>query len=368
MIATQKTISQKVVKLFLLSALMLLATLGAFVPQALASTYTLHIPVEQRFTLGQGALHSGTFNYEITRLSSNYPLPSGATGDSYTFSITGNEVVPVSIAFDRVGLFQYEIRCANTPGEGLTLDDTVYTVVVIVRNAQNGGFVATIQSITSSATGEKGYDIIFEKALASPLESDATPNSPIVKTVQGNPSQAYSFTFRLEAQGDFPMPTGATGRTLDITIAGSGRAYFGTWTYSQAGIYTYLVREIPSNNSDYVFDTSVFTITDTVENTDGQLTVDRVITNADNRQVSSLDFINTYVGTDIEIQESPPATQTPIIPTPPGTTITGPKTGDYADPIAMIVAMAISFVIAIFALILIYMDRKSEKEYGATTT
>ncbi|MCL2438253.1 MAG: hypothetical protein FWC99_04090 [Coriobacteriia bacterium] len=368
----------KVLVVVALALIAISAALGVAPAKALAATNTVTIPVEQIFALSPGAVHTGTFDYEITRLDPSYPLPVGAEGNSYRFTITGNTTESAGpFTFDRVGLFTYEVGSVHAPGEGLTLDDSVFTVVIAVRNAPGGGFIAELRAIfegSNTLPGNKIEDIVFEKALASPLESDPVANPPVVKTVQGNPATAYTFTFRLEAaSSDYPMPEGATGVTKDITIAGSGRAYFGQWTHSMPGVFTYTVREIATDNEDYVFDTTVYTITDTVRNEDGQLVVDRVVTNDDNRQVTSMTFINFFVGDDVEVQQVVPGTPGITAPGGGGSSgtassqpVPGPKTGDYADPLAMVLGMAISALVVFFTLVLILMDRRSEREHGQT--
>jgi hypothetical protein len=63
------------------------------------------------------------------------------------------------------------------------------------------------------------------------------------------------------------------------------------------------------------------------------------------------------VGSDVEVQTPPPGG---------GGTTTGPipglKTGDYADPLTMIITMIVSTIIALFAVGLIYLDQKKKKD------
>ena len=363
---------KKVLATFLTSIAALMFALVAMPVSAHANTNTLTIPVEQIFSIAPGVERDATFNYELTRLRNDAPLPDGATGDAYTFTLTGSEEQNIGpITFPRAGAFLYEIRNTDTPDSSdLTIDNRIYTVRIHVTNTPGGGLSANIVGVyvREGNTGPQVKlptdDIIFEKEYAGALEIPGTDTLPIVKTVQGNPANDYTFTFRLEAQGDYPMPEGVEGRTLDITIDGSGREYFPSWSHPQVGTFTYTVREIPTDNSEYVFDTSVFTVTDTVTRTGNTFSVERTITNEDNRQVTSMTFINTYVGTDVEVQEVPPA---PGVTTPAGPK-PGPKTGDYADPLGMLIAMVVSAVLFFFTLALIYIDKRSEREDEAAAT
>lgn len=336
------------------------------------------IPVEQIFTIAPGVERDARFSYELRAVGgvglqgqsvgqpvAEHPMPGGTRTNPYIFTLSGSESRDIGpLTFARAGQYVYEIRNSDTPSENLSLDDRIYSIHIEVRNVPGGGLEASIVQIWERNPGvdldrkiASPGDVVFEKGYEGTLEVPVLATIPVVKTVQGNPANPYTFTFRLEAAGDYAMPEGATGRTFDFTITGSGRAYIPTWSHSTTDTFTYTVREIPSNNSDYVFDTTVYTITDTVTRTGNTFQVDRVITTEDNRAVTTLSFINTYVGSDVEVQTPPPGgggTTTGPIP--------GPKTGDYADPLTMIITMIVSTIIALFAVGLIYLDRRSEKD------
>jgi sortase B len=67
---------------------------------------------------------------------------------------------------------------------------------------------------------------------------------------------------------------------------------------------------VNTGETGYTYDTVTYTITDTVSEEDGQLKVSRVVTNEQNKQVTSLTFINKYSS---------------------GGGVTGPKTGDDSN-------------------------------------
>ena len=370
----------KAFRLTLTLVLAALMSLFVFVPQALATT-TLSIPVEQVFSLATAGIErEGTFSYELTRLNSASPMPAGSTGDTFTFTITGSATENVGpITFTHGGIFAYEVRSIATPQSGFVLDDTIYTVFIAVSNTAAGGLSAEIRAVYArspgqSAPGTKVADgrIVFDKgygSLASIPDDKIDP--PLIHTVQGNPATPYTFTFRLTPAATNPAPLAAFAQieafnaptppteAINITILGSGRGYFDTnWSYTRGGVFTYTITQIPSNNPSYNFRDAdlnrTYTLTDTVRSENGQLVVDRVLVNAaTNAQVSSMSFISIYQGDDREVQDRPGTT--------PG--ITGPKTGDYADPTAMLIVMALSAAIAAFTLFLIYMDRRSEEEH-----
>jgi len=345
--------------------------------KAHAATASISIPVEQIFAVIPGVTREGTNTYVLQALDSAYPLPEGAVGNHFDFILSGNQQKDIGpINFSHAGLFNYEVRSNQVARPGYVLDDTIYTLVIGVRNV-DGGLQAEIRAIhsrtgTGSSSAKLEVDrIVFNKGyqvLASDPELKVDP--PVIKMVQGNPASDHTFTFRLEAQNEGqPMPAGATGTIKDITITGSGRREFGTWSYTEAGTFVYTIREIPDSAANYRFDTAVYTITDTVSNRDGQLVADRVVSNENGRSVGALTFINYYEGRDFEVQEPPetplaPGQTPPTVPPAVGSSrpVQGPKTGDYADPVGMIFAMGISAVIMLFTLYLIYYDKKGEKD------
>jgi len=367
-----------------------LAVVLAFIlspAKAFAASTTFSLPVQQIFTATPGSTPDSSFDYVLERVGSAegqvlpvaaHPMPAGTIGNIHGFTMDGNQTTSLDLTFTRAGFYVYEVRAAsNDRGSDYNLDDTVFIVTIAVANDDNGGLEASVRRVQyrQGQDGElsaKIWDndgvIVFRKAYAGALEAP-TPTDPALmvdppvrKTVQGNPATAYTFTFRLEAaEAGQPMPPGSTGRTKDLTITGSGSAEFGVWSYTEVGTFVYTVREIATDNTDYVFDTTVYTITDIVTNADGQLVLNRTVTNQDNRAVSSLIFINFFVGDDVEVQEVPPVAAPPGAGTRP---TPGPKTGDYDDPMHMIIAMTLSGLIVLTALVLIYADRRSEDEHG----
>jgi len=248
-------------RLLLVSALsvaIVAAFMGLSPLKAYAATASLSIPVEQIFSLTpETAENQGSFSYEFRRVSANAPLPAGAVGDVYTFTLAGNQTRSIGpLVFDRPGsIYTYEVRSVATPVTGYTLDNRVFTIIIGVGNGPNGTLVAHIRAIyigTAAAANKVEY-IVFEKDFtAAPQETDPPPEV-------------------------LPDPPGVPGPGTPGAPGGGAGAGAGAGQPSQ-----------------------------------------------------------------------------------------GPKTGDYADPMAMLFAMGISALIAFFTLGLIYMDRRSEKEHGGT--
>ncbi|MCL2745903.1 MAG: hypothetical protein FWE48_02250 [Coriobacteriia bacterium] len=169
-------------RLLLVSALsvaMLVAFVGLSPLKAHAATASLSIPVEQIFSLGPEATSPGSFSYELRRITTGAPLPAGAIGDVYTFTLTGSQTVSIGpLVFDRTGTYTYEVRSVAASAAGYTLDDRVYTIIIAVRSVAGGGLVAQIQAIYlgTAAIGNKVEYIVFEKEFTTyPQETDPPP-------------------------------------------------------------------------------------------------------------------------------------------------------------------------------------------------
>lgn len=121
-------------------------------------------------------------------------------------------------------------------------------------------------------------------------------NPPVQKRVTGDtPQTASTFTFVLTAEkSSFPMPEGSNGTTKEITIKGAGSAEFGDITFTKPGTYVYKVTEKNTEVIGYTYDESVFTITYTVTQENGELITERTISDSNANTVSTVEFTNIY--------------------------------------------------------------------------
>ena len=300
------------------------------------------------------ALHDETFAYRLTPKGASCPMPAGSGGSGYDFTITGTDEAEIGpIHFTKAGVYTYEIRHVTEPRPGYEYDQTVYTVEVLVES----GLTATV--IAANQNGDKVSAILYEHSYNEdeevlPTDPSVTVDPPVVKTVAGNPSKPSTFTFRLTpGNPSNPMPGGAVNGVKTVKITGSGWADFGVWPYTKAGTYYYTVSEDNTGESNYIYDTTVFTIIDTVTAENGQLVAARVILNNANKQVTSLSFINTYTGGS----PSSPGGK------PGGNPGTGPKTGDETNATLYAVLFCAAGLVALMSLgyLLISGRRKGAK-------
>ena len=92
-------------------------------------------------------------------------------------------------------------------------------------------------------------------------DTPATLNIPVYKIVSGIPATMETFTFRLTALDNAPMPAGSVNGVKSVTILGAGNTTFGMITYTAVGDYRYTISEAAGTSADYTYDAGVFDLT-----------------------------------------------------------------------------------------------------------
>ncbi|MCL2814959.1 MAG: LPXTG cell wall anchor domain-containing protein [Oscillospiraceae bacterium] len=292
------------------------------VPAVYAGDNSVMLPIKQ--SCASPVLADETFTYRLRPLNPDNPMPPGSTSAGYTFTMTGNKEISVGpLTFVRQDVFRYEVyQLAETKKHGYIYDRRVYTIEIYADESFN------ITKIVKNESGAKESGIAFENAYgAAPTDPKLMADPVVMKTVSGNPRYDSMFAFRLAAQNaSQPMPSGSVNGVKTIYISGSGRGEFGTWSYDTTGIYYYSVYEVNTGADGYSYDKTVYTITDTVKDENGQLVLSRVVANEMNKPVTSMIFNNRYSGGGTVFpptteRPTAPETTAPTKPTdPPGTT------------------------------------------------
>ena len=277
----------KIVVLFLV----MFCLLGTAFAQGVyaANDIEVKVNVEQVFS---GDNTDDEFIYKLVPKNVTNPMPQ-----SDMITLKGSENKDFNITFITAGQYDYELILESYPTQsGYVLDDQKYKLSIYVQNVQNGGLSSDV--ITYKSDGSKGEDIVYHQSYASlPSDPSIMVDPPVKKSVNGNPSKNSTFKFALIA-GDptNPMPEGSENGVKTMTIVGSGEKDFGTWSYTKPGIYFYTVKEINTGETEYDYDKTIYTITDNVSDNSGQLEVNRVVTNDNNKAVTSFSFVNVYTG------------------------------------------------------------------------
>jgi pilin isopeptide linkage protein len=214
--------------------------------------------------------------------SADTPMPQKTTasvngsGEAEAFGV---------IYFTKEGTYRYVISETDLDESyvNYTKDNTVYTLTVTVKD--EGGKYKAVSSIEKN--GETADELRFVNTYKpNPTDTELE----IEKLVEGNtPEEDEVYTFELIGKDDAPVPEDTT-----VEITGAGTATFGSWTYIEAGTYVYEVREIAGSSNNCTYDKTVYTVTDTVTDNDGVLTISREIADSDGKSADGVVFVNTY--------------------------------------------------------------------------
>lgn len=236
--------------------------------------------VRQAFTM-QGVVPpevSGTFDYELTRLSDEAPLPASATGGVYHFPLTGDDVslsLPLvvdgttgdKLSFAHAGVYEYRITCTTTPSDDrMTVDTTPYVIRVSIENddsAAHGLKVGFIEIFTPEGTlVKKAADVLYKHSYKGSAATIAFVDPPVRKRILGGvPASDAVFRFALTADDpSFPMPAGSSGGAKTVQITGEGEVELGTMTFTNPGTYAYTLRELDDGVKGYTYDTTEWRI------------------------------------------------------------------------------------------------------------
>lgn len=229
------------------------------------------------------ALSDGDFKFVIEAVD-NAPLPDN-TKASYRAS--DGKAIFDPISYDKAGTYEYKIT-EEAPGKGWTSDNKTVGVTVVVGQDQVTKNLE-IESITySGGSGSAGNTLT--NTYEEPEPAKASVELTKVLSGEGNPglaAMAGSFSFTIEGaddNGKANMPSQTT-----VTNGADGKITFPEVTYSEAGTYTYTIREndvsIPGWSKDNTEITAVVTVTESKD--DNALSAE--VTYTDNGT-----FTNTY--------------------------------------------------------------------------
>ena len=293
------TIQKIKVKNLLYTITVLVMIWVAFTPTTAYAASQLNLTAEQLFTTSSPQADS-TFTYKLQALDLGNTMPAGSTGTEYTFTIAGNASKTINfLSNNQPGVYRYRLlQVIGTTKPNYTYDKRIYTIEVHVKNSLSAEIVIINED------GSKAANIRFTNTYAAlPTKPSLMVDPPVKKTVSGNPSHNGTFVFKLSPGSSLsrpdlsqPMPAGSVNGVKTITIVGEGQSEFGTWCYDKAGVYFYTICEVNTGESGYTYDNALYHITDTVQDTNGQLVLSRVVTNDINKQVRNCTFVNIYSG------------------------------------------------------------------------
>ena len=280
---------------------------------------------------------AGEFSFTITATGDNadHVSPKTLTGTndaSGNVSFSGDGFI-----FDEAGEYTFTVSEVlpqdddpETPGvqhNGVTYDETTYAITAKVTKGAGNKLVATWD--LGSAAGGVTFANTYEPDETASVSLGAT------KVLNGRDLVAGEFTFELvDGQGNV---------VATATNAADGSVIFSSIEFTEAGTYTYLIREVAGSLANVTYDTATHTATVTVtDNGDGTLTATVLYDGSGAFPV----FTNTY-----KVPEEPGEPDKPGKPTEPTKPSkpeepqkpATPDTGDHTNAAAP-VALALSGV------------------------
>lgn len=144
-----------------------------------------------------------------------------------------------------------------------------------------------------------------QQALNDVMEQDDTLFAPIdvnlpaiAKMVEGENAPNERFTFILKGKSGAPMPEGAAGSRYRVSRVGKGLVSLGSITFEQSGIYVYTIYEMASDDPNWTYDDSEYTLTIKVKKDGEVLTAETALTK-DGKSAKKIVFTNTYKKIDL---------------------------------------------------------------------
>lgn len=181
----------------------------------------------------------------------NAPMGSSRPGNAVPAADNGVESAAVSllhnVVYTEPGTYVYLIR-ENIPSDeqklgGITYDDTVYRVTVVVTDNTNGQLVAVPSIEVKTDSGwVSAEEITFNNTYAT----EPVTYSPIHlwKNLEGTELQAGDFTFESDIVGNRDGIENADRFPERVTNLASGEIVFSDITFTKPGTYQFKIKEV----------------------------------------------------------------------------------------------------------------------------
>ena len=223
----------------------------------------------------------------------------------------------------------YTITEVNTGKTGVTYDTTVYKVLVPLKDSGDGSGTLVVDDEHIqyyAADGVTPLDGVTFTNHYAPLSTSVTLGG--TKVLNGRDQNAGEFTFELCDANSTPVSTAAN--------QADGRFYFAPLPFEEEGTFTYTVREKNTDAARGTYDQTVYTVTVTVVDKDGQLTAEVALPDG------GLTFTNTYTPEPTptpapsatpkpDHKDKPKQTPAPTSTAQPAAPTQSPRIGDNAS-------------------------------------
>ncbi|MBQ7836747.1 MAG: hypothetical protein IJ389_05780 [Clostridia bacterium] len=200
-----------------------------------------------------------------------------------------------ALSFDKVGTYYYVVAERSGSLGGVSYDDTVYGIKVVVTDDLAGALVAKTTVTVKGSDDEAA--IIFANAYA-PKSTTVTVDG--VKTLSGRDMKAGEFTFELyNASSDYVVGGDAV-RTVKNNADGSFT--FDALTFDKVGTYYYAVVEKTGSAGGVTYDKTVYGIKVVVtDDLKGNLVASVTVVEKESGEEKTIIFANSYVPADVDV-------------------------------------------------------------------
>ena len=220
----------------------------------------------------------------------SFTLTDGAGREVATTTNAADGTVSFPVTFDesQVGDNYFVLTENGNAARGYTYDTKPRFVKVHVEDNGDGTLKVSEPVFSLSPTEQEGpaTTATFKNSY-KPLETSVQLRVQKRLEGRGTPLVAGEFEFQLKDE--------TTGETVTATNDAGGNVIFGTRTYTEAGTYTYEVRELEGKGPGITYDTETHKITVEVRDVDGQLQA--------TVSPEALIITNTYKATEVTTDE-----------------------------------------------------------------
>lgn len=247
-------------------------------------TYSTKLTLEAKKTLtntltNENVLKDGQFEFALYQTDDTFDI-TGKTPVTVRNGANGDIVFPTgTYPYIANGPdYYYVMKEVSTNGNGVTVDPTVWEICVDVSYPDSGE--ASVDKVMWREQGQTDWtnqvntlsdnvfnEIIFENTYTpASVKAEITANKTLTNRTSGTTPTAMqvpanTFSFKLQALGNAPMPASNTAYA-----AQGGAVLFDEIIFTEAGVYSYKVTEqdtsVPGVTKDSAAYTAVVTVTD----------------------------------------------------------------------------------------------------------
>lgn len=253
---------------------------------------------------GREFKNGDSFKFTVTA-KDNAPIP---TNSEVTINPTSGTEANISfgdITFANSGQFEYEIKEEQVNTNGITSDPN--TVIVRYNVTDNGNGTLNADA-TYTKNGQPVQGVEFVNTYAA--SSVTSGNIEVQKTFTGLPNKwrpTDNFGYTISGQEGAPLPKRTTiyiGQKIneDGTVSDQNTDNFGTIEFTQAGEYSYQIKEIKGNIPGVTYDEHTTELKiKVIDDLNGRLVINSITydnsqssNSADQTVVDKAAFTNTY--------------------------------------------------------------------------